>query len=51
MAASEQSEIAACDVIRFLAVRFLSVFFYNVKLNADIEFQKTAALEPIFCTE
>ena len=33
MAASEQSKIAACNVIQFLTIKFLSVFFYNLTLQ------------------
>ena len=51
-AASEQSKIAAaCNVIRFLTIKFLSAFFYKVTLNVNKEFLKIATSEPIACTE
>ena len=42
-AAFEQSKIAACNVIRFLTIKILSAFFYNVTLN--IEYLKIATSE------
>ena len=49
MALSEQSNVAACNVIRFLAIKIL--FFYNVTLNVNTEFLKTAKSEPIVSIE
>ena len=39
-AASEQSKIFACNVIRFLTIKFLSALFHNVTLNVNVEFLK-----------
>ena len=43
-AASEQSKIAACNVIQFLTIK-VSAFFCNVTLNINIEFLKIATSE------
>ena len=50
-AASEQSEVAVCNMIQFLTIKTISVFFYNVTLNVNIEFLKTVTLEPILSIE
>ena len=46
-----QSDIAVCNAIQFLSIKFLLVFFYNVTLNVNIEFLLIAMLEPILSTE
>ena len=50
-AASVQSKIAICNVIRFLTIKTFSTFFYNVTLNVLVEFLKTASSVHIVSTE
>ena len=43
MAATEQTEITACDVVQFLSMKIS----FSATFNVDIEFLKKAMLEPI----
>ena len=43
MAATEQTEITACDVVQFLSMKIS----FGATFNVDIEFLKKAMLEPI----
>ena len=47
----EQSEMAACNIIRFLIIKIFQVFFYNVTLNVNLKFLKIAMLKPILFAE
>ena len=51
MAASEQSNIAACNVIWFLTIKISFGFFYNVTLNVNTEFLKIAKPGPVVSIE
>ena len=50
-ATSEQSKIAACNVIRFLTIKIYFGILLNVALTVNIEFLKIAASELIVSTE
>ena len=43
MAATEQTEITACDVVQFLSMKIS----FSATFNVNIEFLKKAMLEPI----
>ena len=49
--ASEQSKIAACNVIQFLAIKIYFGLIYKVRLTVYIEFLKIAISEPILSIE
>ena len=51
MAASEQSKIAACNVIRFLTIKIFFGILLNATLNVNTEFLKIAKPEPIVSIE
>ena len=50
-AASEQSDITACDVIQFLTIKISLGILLQRTFNINIEFLKIATLEPILSIE
>ena len=51
MAASEQSKIAACNVIRFLTIKISFGILLSVTLNVNMEFLKIAKPQLIVSIE